>query len=83
MFRKRWAAQRSGWFCGFYPGSAPGEQAPGTADSFEQARADFDKAWCVFLSRRTERDFAEWRDQRDWTRRKYEARDRGEVVQLR
>jgi len=74
------AAQRWAWFCGFYPGSEPGEQAHGTAGCFDQARADFDKAWRVFLSRRTGRDFEEWARP---TRRKYEARDRGQVVQLR
>ena len=63
---ERWA-----WFCGFYPGSNPGEQTHGTADSFDQARADFEKAWQVFTSRRTEADYQAWRDQRDWTARKY------------
>ena len=75
-----WAAQRWARFCSFYPGSEPGEQAHGTADKFDQARADFDKAWRVFLSRQIERDFEEWARP---TRRKYEARDRGQVVQLR
>jgi hypothetical protein len=34
-----------GWRCGFYPGSEPGECTSGTAPTFEQARADFEKAW--------------------------------------
>ena len=67
----------------FYPGSQPGEQAHGTADSFDSARADFEKAWQVFTSRRTEADYQAWRDQRDWTARKYAARDRGQPVPLR
>lgn len=68
-----------GWFCGFYPGCHPREQTAGTAATFEQARADFEEAWAVFLSNRTEADFQEWRHQRDWTQRKYamwEAREK-------
>src|SRR5215471_20237541 len=59
------------WRCGFYPGSRPGECTNGTADSFEVARAEFETAWCIFLAKRTEADFEMWRDQRDWTERKY------------
>ncbi len=33
------------WSCGFYPGSEPGEYLSGTAPTFDQARADFGKAW--------------------------------------
>jgi hypothetical protein len=32
----------------------------------------------VFLAKRTEADFQEWRDQRDWTAEKYRRFDRGE-----
>jgi hypothetical protein len=59
------------WRCSFYPGSRPGEHQSGTADSFDEARADFRRAWEAFLSKRTEADFQAWRDQRDWTERKY------------
>ena len=45
------------WSCGFYPGSEPGEQQNGTAATFDEARADFEYAWRVFLSNRTEADF--------------------------
>jgi hypothetical protein len=38
---------------------------------YAEARADFERAWRVFLSKRTEADFQAWRDQRDWTARKY------------
>jgi len=31
------------WFCGFYSGSRPGEQTHGSAATFDQARADFEK----------------------------------------
>jgi hypothetical protein len=71
------------WQCGFYPSSAPGEQRGGTARTFEEARAAFKIAWREFASRRTEADYAAWRDQRDWTARKYAARDRGEPVPIR
>jgi hypothetical protein len=65
------------WHCGFYPGSHPGEHRSGAAASFEEARADFEQAWRVFRSKRTEADFQEWRDDRDWTARKYALWDAG------
>jgi hypothetical protein len=66
------------WRCGFYPGSNPGEHQSGTAASFAEARANFESAWKIFLSKRTEADFQAWRDQRDWTAEKYRRFDRGE-----
>ncbi len=66
------------WSCGFYPGSHPRECTSDTSETFDQARADFEAAWAVFLSKRTEADFQEWRDQRDWTAEKYRRFDRGE-----
>lgn len=33
------------WFCGFDPGCAPGQLTSGVADSFEEARAGFQRAW--------------------------------------
>jgi hypothetical protein len=54
-----------GWSCGFYPGSHPREHQSGTAATFEQARADFEAAWRVFLSKRTEADFQARRRQLD------------------
>jgi hypothetical protein len=59
------------WNCGFYPGSHPRECTNGTAATFDEARADFESAWQVFLSKRTVADFQAWRDQRDFTARKY------------
>jgi hypothetical protein len=41
-------------------------------------RADFERAWAVFLSKRTEADFQKWRDNRDWTARKYAMWEAGE-----
>ena len=68
------------WRCGFYPGSAPGECTYGTAADFDQARTDFEVAWRVFLAKRTEADFQAWRDQRDWTARKYDMWKRRELL---
>ena len=67
-----------GWSCGFYPGSHPGERTNGTAATLEQAKVDFEAAWRVFLAKRTEADFQEWRDQQAWTERKYAMWARGE-----
>jgi hypothetical protein len=53
------------WACGFYPGSHPGESTSGTSETFEQARTDFEAAWAVLLSKRTEADLQAWRDQQD------------------
>jgi hypothetical protein len=69
------------WRCDFYPGSRPGEYQSGTAVTFDQARADFVRAWKIFLSKRTEADFQAWRDQRDWTERKYALWDAGKKLE--
>jgi hypothetical protein len=66
------------WSCGFYPGSHPRECTNSVAATFDQARADFEAAWRVFLSKRTEADFQAWREERDWTARKYAMWERGE-----
>jgi len=71
------------WRCGFYPGSNPGECTCGTAATFKAARDAFSAAWAVFLSKRTEADFEEWRQERNWTERKYAAWARGERVLVR
>jgi hypothetical protein len=65
------------WRCGFYPGCNPGEHTNGTAETFDQARADFEAAWMVFLSKRTEADFQEYRRQRALTAWKYKMWDTG------
>jgi hypothetical protein len=69
-----------GWSCGFYPGSHPREHQSGTAATFDRARADFEAAWRVFLAKRTEADFQEWRDQRDRTALKYALWEAGEQL---
>jgi hypothetical protein len=65
---------------GFYPGSDPGEHRQGIAATFDQARAAFDAAWQDYLPKRTEADFQAWRDQRDWTARKYAMWERGDKL---
>jgi hypothetical protein len=55
---------------------AGGNFAGGKASTtFDQARVEFEDARRVFLANRTDADFQEWRDQRDFTAEKY---DRGE-----
>jgi hypothetical protein len=66
------------WACGFYPGCHPSEHENGTSESFDQARADFEEAWQRFRAKRTPADFQAYRDQRDWTERKYAMWERGE-----
>jgi hypothetical protein len=66
------------WICGLYPGCGPGEHTNCTAATFEEARAAFEEAWQALLPQRTEADFQEWRDQHDWTERKYATWERGE-----
>ena len=66
------------WDCGFYPGSHPREHQSDTAATFDQARADFERAWAAFLPNRSEADFQAWRDQQAWTAEKYRRFDRGE-----
>src|ERR1700736_8654 len=56
----------------------PDECPSVTAATFDDARADFAKAWQVFSARRTETDYQAWRDQRDWTAEKYAMWERGE-----
>jgi hypothetical protein len=68
------------WNCGFDPGSEPEEHQSDTAATFDEARADFEREWRVFLSKRTESDFQAWRDQRDWTARKYALWDAGKKL---
>jgi hypothetical protein len=58
--------------------SRPGECTSGTAVTFGQARAAFESAWRVFLSKRTEADFQAWRNRQAWTAENYRRFDRGE-----
>ncbi|WP_315747570.1 MULTISPECIES: hypothetical protein [unclassified Bradyrhizobium] len=65
------------WFCGFYPGSRPGEQQVGTAATLEDARVAFERAWSVFLSHRTPADFDAYRQHIAFTAWKYAMWDAG------
>ena len=73
-------SEQWGWHCGFYPGMQPGQARSGPAESFEAARAAFEAAWQAVLPNLTEAAFQQWRDQRDWTERKYEMWARGEKL---
>ena len=59
-------APQWGWNCGFYPGCDPGQQVHGTAETLDQARADFETAWKKLLPTRTEAHFELWRQSRDF-----------------
>ena len=59
-------------------GIRPGRTAQRHSRHFDQARADFELAWQVFSARRSPADYQAWRDQRDWTARKYAMWERGE-----
>jgi hypothetical protein len=65
------------WSCGFDPGSRPGEITAGTAATFEEARAAFERAWTVFLAARTPEDFDAYRRDRAFTVWKYAMWDAG------
>jgi hypothetical protein len=65
---------KSGESCAMPSGSHPGECLGGAAAILDEAKAYFRKGWAVFLAKRTEADFQECRDQRDWTDRKYAMR---------
>ncbi|WP_316172382.1 hypothetical protein [Bradyrhizobium sp. SZCCHNRI2049] len=65
------------WFCGFYPGSRPGEQQVGTATTLEEARQAFEGAWAVFLGNRTSADFDTYRQHVAFTAWKYAMWDAG------
>jgi hypothetical protein len=71
-------ADQWGWHVGFYPGTDPGKGRSGIGATFDEAKAGFEAAWLQFLPTLTEDSFQEWRDQRDWTARKYAMWARGE-----
>jgi hypothetical protein len=69
---------RWGWNVGFYPGSEPGELRRGTAPDFFTARREFEIAWREFSGTKTDADYQEWRDHRDFMASKYASWARGE-----
>jgi hypothetical protein len=60
-----------GWQCGFYPVSHRGEDAAGTAATFEQARRKFETAWRALQPKLSEADFQAYRRQRAFVSWKY------------
>jgi hypothetical protein len=64
-----------GWTCGFYPGCDPGQHTNGTGETFEEARADFEKAWHRLAATRTEAHYEIWRQSRDFHAWKYRMHD--------
>src|SRR5215510_10828014 len=58
------SVEQWGWRCGFYPRDG---HVSGTAESFDQARADFERAWHDYLPHCTPDDFDEHRYQRAFT----------------
>jgi hypothetical protein len=60
--------------------SAPGKGRSGVSATFHHAKAGFEAAWLQFLPTLTEANFQEWRDQRDWTAKKYAIWARGELM---
>jgi hypothetical protein len=42
-----------------------GKHLSGTAIDFDHARTEFDSAWRIFSTKRTEADYQAWHDQRD------------------
>jgi hypothetical protein len=76
-YRRLFVLRCVAWRCGlFYPGCHPRECTDGTAAAFNQARADFEKAWCICQT--APRPIVKWRDDRDWTAEKYRRFDRHE-----
>ena len=65
------------WACGFFPGCGPREMTSGTAADFTEAREAFERAWKALQPHKTEADYQEWRDHRDFTDWKYTMRDEG------
>ena len=52
--------------CGSTRGSHLDECTAGAAATFDQAGTDFEEAWAIFLSNRTEAGFQKWRHQRKY-----------------
>jgi hypothetical protein len=69
--------ERWGWHCGFHPVSHRGIRFYGVAETFEEARGAFEKAWRRYLSACTDADFDEYRFERAHTAWKYRMWDTG------
>jgi hypothetical protein len=64
-----------GWNCGFYPGCDPGQTTSGSAETFELARAGFERDWNRLLPTRNEAHFEACRQSRDFHAWMYRMRD--------
>jgi hypothetical protein len=73
-------ADQWGWHVGFYPGTDPGKGRSGIGATYDEAKVGFEASWLQFLPTLTEANFQEWRDQRDWTEKKYAMWARGELM---
>lgn len=71
------------WRVAMYPGSRPGEGYGGSASTYDEAKAAFKIAWLKFAHSRTPEDFEAYRDQQQWTARKYALRDAGKEIPVR
>jgi hypothetical protein len=65
------------WLCGFYPGCDPGQAADGCAETFEEAKAQFEEVWNRLRPTRTEAHFEMFRRPRDFTAWKYRLHEKG------
>ncbi|MEH2517450.1 hypothetical protein V1279_003023 [Bradyrhizobium sp. AZCC 1610] len=65
------------WSCGFHPGCDPGQQVHGTGTDFDDARAEFEKAWARLAATRTEAHYEIWRQSRDFHAWKDRMHDEG------
>jgi hypothetical protein len=69
-----------GWNCGFYPGSPSRGMHERHGRQLRKGPRRFWAGMEDLFLKRTEADFQEWRDQRDWTERKYAMWARGEKL---
>jgi hypothetical protein len=65
------------WSCGFYPGCEPHQQSIGTAPTYDQAKAEFKKAWERLQPQITPEMRDEWLQQQAWIAWMYAMREAG------
>lgn len=65
------------WRCGFHPGCSPSQMTEGTQPSYDNAKAEFEKAWGRLEPQITAEMADEWLKQQAWTAWKYAMRDAG------
>jgi hypothetical protein len=62
-------------------GLASGRTSERDSRELRWSPRQFEQTWKIFLSKRTEADFQAWREQRDWTARKYALWDAGKKLE--